>query len=138
VAELNSNGTDFVYATYLGGSGNDGAHAIALDSDGNAYITGGTDSRNLPTTRGALQRTYGGGGDAFVAKLNTDATAILYLSYFGGKGADEGNGIAVNGNGNVYITGDTRSTNLRTTQFTTRFFQGGSRDAFVARFFIPG
>ena len=101
VTKLNSTGSALVYSTYLGGGtaatqgggANDEGHAIAVDNNGNAYITGSTASTDFPTVN-AVQPNYGG-GDAFVTKLNATGTALVYSTYLGGGGYDEGNGIAV-------------------------------------------
>jgi hypothetical protein len=129
-----------LYASYLGGSGSSGATAIALDASGNAYLYGYTDSNNFPTTSGAFQKTFGGGGiyadDAFVAKFNpalSGASSLVFSTYLGGSGSDgfvssqsspaiitlgviqSDGGIAVDSAGNVYVTGGTTSTNFPTT-----------------------
>src|SRR6266513_2493331 len=89
------------YSTYLGGSHEDRDPAIAVDAAGNAYVTGHTESRDFPTTTGAFQTGFGGGamssgeGDAFVTKLNPTGSALVYSTYLGGSGPDEGRGIAV-------------------------------------------
>src|SRR5258708_38024873 len=83
VAKLNPTGNQLVYSTYLGGSGNDGATGIAVDSGGNAYITGVTSSTNFPTTN-PVQAAHGGGMfDAFVAKLNPLGSKLVYSTYLG-------------------------------------------------------
>ena len=108
---------------------------IAVDSAGNAYVTGFTFSTNFPTTAGAFQTTNGGGTDAFVTKLNAAGTALVYSTYLGGSGNDDGHGIAVDSAGNAYVTGFTISTNFPTTPgaFQTTN-SGGNGDAFVAKF----
>jgi len=108
VTKLAANGTSLVYSTYLGGSRNDSGTRIAVDNSGNAYISGGT-SGNFPTTVGAYQTVYGGNGadDAFVTKLAADGTSLVYSTYLGGSGNDDGAGIAVDSNGNAYVTGST-------------------------------
>ncbi len=73
------------YSTYLGGNGDDQAYGVALDSAGNAYVTGYTYSANFPT-KNAFQATYHGGGDVFVAKLNAGGNALVYSTYLGGRG----------------------------------------------------
>ena len=86
------------YSTYVGGSSDERGNSIAVDSEGNAYITGYTYSANLPTTVGALQSANGGASqtqDVFVAKLNAAGTALIYSTYLGGTSDDGGNGIAV-------------------------------------------
>jgi hypothetical protein len=147
VAKLDAAGTALVYSTYLGGSSFDAARGIAVDGSGNAYVTGSTFSRDFPTTAGALQTSYGGGGsDAFVAKLDAAGTALLYSTYLGGStgsGIDEpltdlGNGIAVDGSGNAYVTGYTESTDFPTTAGAFQTAPGGGVDAFVAKLDAAG
>jgi hypothetical protein len=122
-----------VYSSYLGGLGGDGSRDIAVDADGNAYITGPTHSTNFPTTTGAFQATFNAGGDAFVTKLNSAGSALLYSTYLGGTNNDEGFGIALDTAGNAYVTGPTFSTDFPTTAgaFQTTF--GGNRNAFVTK-----
>lgn len=105
------------FSTYLGGSGMDRGDGIAVDSAGNAYITGGTLSTDFPVTPGAFQSTKAGIGetDAFVTKMNSTGTALIYSTYFGGGNRDTGNDIAVDAAGNAYITGLTDSADLPTT-----------------------
>jgi hypothetical protein len=88
VLKLDPNGS-LVYATYLGGSGTDRGFGIAVDSAGNAYVTGRTQSPNFPTVN-PLQRSLGGIEDAFVVKLNASGSALLYATYLGGSGQDDG------------------------------------------------
>src|SRR5206468_11165555 len=101
------------YSTYLGGSGFDEGRAIAMDSNGNAYVTATTDSADFPTLS-AFQRALAGEGsqDAFVTKLNADGSALVYSTYLGGSGLDEGRAIAADAGGNAYVTGATSSTNF--------------------------
>ncbi|HKS96611.1 MAG TPA: SBBP repeat-containing protein, partial [Terriglobia bacterium] len=126
VSKLNSAGNNFVYSTYLGGSDTDVAQAIAADPAGNAYVTGYTLSEDFPTTNGAFQTVFGGGAcggvpgepkpcaDGFVAKLNPAGSALVYSTFLGGSSYDAGQGIAVDGAGNAYITGFTLSANFPT------------------------
>jgi hypothetical protein len=114
VAKLNPSGSALVYSTYLGGSGDDLGQGIAVDSSGNAYVTGWTSSTNFPTMN-PLQPTYGGGPyDVFVAAINPSGSALVYSTYLGGSFDDEGYGIAVDSSGNAYVTGVTTSTNFPT------------------------
>ncbi len=137
VAKVNSTGSALVYAGYIGGSGNDYGYGIAVDSAGNAYVTGNTGSSqtSFPVTVGP-DLTYNGGsyGDAFVAKVNPDGTALVYAGYIGGGGSDYGNGIAVDSAGNAYVTGTTGSPE---TSFPVLGGPGltfnGNFDAFVAK-----
>jgi cold shock CspA family protein len=134
VTKLNSTGTALIYSTYIGGYTYDEGKSIAIDSSGNAYITGYTESNNYPTTPGAFQTTNGGGGsDVFVTKLNSTGTALIYSTYIGGSNVDQAYGIAIDGSGNAYITGYTYSNNF---DITTGVFQtnnGGGRDVFVTQ-----
>ncbi len=133
VTKLNGSGTALVYSTYLGGSGGDSGQAIALDSAGNAYLTGWTYSTNFPTAN-PVQATNAGGYDAFVAKLNTTGTALVYSTYLGGNNYDLGQGIAVDSSGNAYVTGITESTNFPTTAAAFQTTLGSSNgNAFVTK-----
>src|SRR5207245_2883332 len=86
VAKLDPAGSALVYSTYLGGSGEDSTTGLAIDAAGNAYVSGLTDSTNLPTTMEALQTVYGGGSnDAFVAKLDATGSVLVYSTYLGGS-----------------------------------------------------
>jgi hypothetical protein len=149
VAELDPDG-GLVYSTYLGGSLGrsrlDVGYGIAVDSGGNAYVTGMTSSIGFPTTTGAYQTSYGGGirGNAFVAKLNWSGSALslVYSTYLGGQhlggsAIDVGYGIAVNSAGNAYVTGFTMSTNFpiyKAYQATNKatLASAGNPTAFVA------
>ena len=93
------------WATYLGGSGADQAFAIAVDSAGNSYVTGDTDSINFPTTDGSRLAIGASMTDVFVTKLNPTGTALVYSIYIGGSGTDGGRGIAVDPTGNAYVGG---------------------------------
>ena len=139
VTKLDPTGSVFVYSTYLGGNDNDHGNGIAVDSAGNAYITGITNSTNFPTTVGAFRTIYGGGiFDAFVTKLNPTGSALLYSTYLGGNSEDRGQGIAVDAMGNAYVTGFTSSTNFPTTVGAFRTTLSGSFDVFVTKFDSTG
>ena len=132
VAKLNPGGSALVYSTYLGGSGDEGnLSRIALDSSGDAYIVGSTDSTNFPTAN-AIQSTRAGPGDnAFVTKLSAAGNGLVYSTYLGGSSLNLGFGIAVDAAGNAYIAGQTWSANFP----TASPFQGtlrGTDDAFIA------
>jgi hypothetical protein len=105
VAKLNPAGSALVYSTYLGGIGWDGGNGIAIDSLGNAYVAGQTGSNNFPTTPGAYQATFGGGGDAFIARINPGGS-IVYSTYLGGSGGETASAIAVDQSGSAYVTGN--------------------------------
>ena len=92
--KINADGSA-VYVTNLGGEDADYGRAIAVDLQGNAYITGDTASDSFPTTTGAFQETYGGAVDAFVTKINPAGAALIYSTYVGDEESDKGLGIAV-------------------------------------------
>ncbi len=115
MAKLDSTGSSLVYCTYLGGSQSDAGTAIAVNSSGDAYATGLTQSLDLPATGSALQGSSGGGYDAFVAEVNAAGTAWEYVTYLGGQRDDYGYGIALDSSGNAYVAGYTISNDLSTT-----------------------
>jgi hypothetical protein len=133
VTKLNSTGTVLIYSTYIGGSSNDYGYAIAIDGSGNAYITGSTSSTDYDTTAGAFQTTNAGLYDVFVTKLNSTGTALIYSTYIGGSNWDVGMGIAIDGSGNAYITGFTRSTDYDTTSGAFQTSYAGGADVFVTK-----
>ena len=102
-----------LYATYLGGSGSDVPNGLAVDGDGNVYITGSTSSNDFPTLH-AVQATLSGAEDVFIAALNATGTALIYSTYWGGASHDDGRSIAVDNTKNAYITGATSSTDFPT------------------------
>jgi hypothetical protein len=131
VLKLNPAGTALVYSTYLGGSSADGGNSIAVDSAGSAYVTGLTNSADFPTAS-PLQAASAGMGDAFVTKLSSAGTALVYSTYLGGSGADGGNSIAVDSAGTAYITGSTSSTNFPTAS-PLQGSNAGGLDVFVTK-----
>jgi len=131
VAKINPAGSDFVYSTYMGGSGDDFALAIDNDSSGNAYVTGRTISTSF--TGSTATRPSTATTDAFVAKLNASGAAISYLTFVGGVNGDESaNAITVDADGNAVIAG-TAGTGVLTVNSIQSFFKGGVEDAFVAK-----
>ena len=110
VAKLNPAGSAVVYSTYLGGNDVDVAYAIAVDSSGNAYIAGQTNSTNFPLAN-AIQRSFGIFYDGFVAKISAAGNTLLFSTYLGGSGSDQASGIAVDSTG-VYVAGRTDSANF--------------------------
>ncbi len=136
VVKLNPTGSALAYATFLGGSGEEWGHGgIAVDAAGSAYVTGITQSTDFPTTPGAIDASYnGGGGDAFVAKLNPTGSALTYATFLGGSGEDWGSSIAVDAAGSTYVIGVTRSSDFPTTPgaFDTSY-NDGYYDAFVVK-----
>jgi hypothetical protein len=124
------------YSTRLGGTRDDAAYAIAVDTAGNVYVTGDTVSLDFPLARPG-QRPRGGSTDVFVAKLSADGARLLYVAFLGGDSDDVGYGIAVDAAGNAYITGDTRSTNFPLVGPLQAKLAGAS-DIFVAKLSADG
>ncbi|HEY1203956.1 MAG TPA: SBBP repeat-containing protein, partial [Bryobacteraceae bacterium] len=112
VTKLVPAGNALVYSTFLGGSGIDVGTGIAVDGTGAAYVTGNTSSTDFPV-KFPVQDTYGGGNaDAFVTKLTPAGNALVYSTYLGGSGFDQGFAIAVDGTGSAYVAGSTESPNF--------------------------
>lgn len=133
ITKLNSDGTGLVYSTFIGGESDDRGYAIAIDYSGNAYITGYSESSNYPAVTNAYDETYNGGQDAFVTKLNADGTELIYSTFIGGVDDEYGDAIEVDNNGNVYVTGDTKSTDYPTTTGSYDETHNGVRDVFVTK-----
>jgi uncharacterized repeat protein (TIGR01451 family) len=107
VVKLNAAGSSLLYSTYLGGSGGDDCRAIALNSLGEVYVAGGTQSVDFPTTPGAHRTALTGGDfDAFVTKLNATGTALGFSTFIGGNSATA-HDLALDSSGNVYLVGET-------------------------------
>jgi hypothetical protein len=132
VSKLNASGSALVYSTYLGGSRQDWANGIAVDALGNAYVTGFTFSTNFPTVN-PLQSANGFVEDAFVSKLNAAGSALAYSTYLGGSNRDAGYSIALDAEGNAYVTGNTASVNFPTVSPLQTTFAGGIGDAFITK-----
>jgi len=114
VTKINSNGSGLVFSTYLGGSDHDVGGGITVDPAGNVYVTGYSYSTDFPL-RNAYKSFRDNNDDIFIAKFVPSGTSLVYSTYLGGKGFDEGEGIAADANGSAYITGYTTSTNFPTT-----------------------
>lgn len=159
VAKLNPTGSALIFATYLGGSLDDAALAIAIDSSQNVYVVGATISTDFPTTPGAFQTVFGGldnynnyyfnYGDAFLTVLNSTASAFKFSTYLGGEGDDSADCVVLDSSGNIYVGGSTESANFPTTSTAVQRIFGGPAqippnqeqdmgDAFVARFSPAG
>ncbi|MDQ1335758.1 MAG: hypothetical protein QG552_2708 [Thermodesulfobacteriota bacterium] len=132
VAKLPASGSSLSFSTYLGGTKDDLGYGIALDGSGNPYVTGKTNSGNFPT-QNPYQGSLAGDYDAFIAKLPASGNTLSYATYLGGTGFDCAYGIVVNGDGYIYVAGDTTSSNFP----TQNPYQGslaGNQDAFVTKF----
>ena len=137
VVEFSAAGS-LIYSTYLGGTGVDNGNAIAVDSGGDAFVTGSTMSANFPTAGSPYQSTLKGTANAFVAKIAPNTGTLVYSTYLGGSGADLGNGIAVDSSGAAFITGVTSSSNFPVAPnpgaYQTAYGGGSSgSNAFVTR-----
>jgi hypothetical protein len=136
VARLSADLRTLHQSTYLGGSRWDKAYALAIHpTTGEVYVAGRTESKNFPKTTGGAQGSFGGGlGDAFVTRLNSSLTQILQSTYLGGNDLDEAHALAIHPTtGDVYVAGETYSTDFPNTTGGARANFGGNRDAFVAR-----
>ncbi|HKO96289.1 MAG TPA: SBBP repeat-containing protein [Pyrinomonadaceae bacterium] len=141
VTKFAPNGRSVAYSTFLGGPGRELGMGIAVDSSGNAYVTGITESSDnpftsvpdgFPVTAGAFQTR--GSFDAFVTKLNPNGSGLVYSTYLGGnQGVDRGWAIAIDNAGNAYVTGDTTSNTFPTANAIQSGYGGGLSDAFVTK-----
>jgi len=138
VSVIKADGSGFTYSTFLGGGGADTGLGVAVDSAGDAYVTGVTESTTDFPKKSALQGTFGGGvEDAFVSELNPTGSALVYSTYLGGSGDDSATSIAVDGSQNAFVTGRTTSPNFPLAGATQGSLNGGS-DAFVSNFNAGG
>jgi hypothetical protein len=140
VTKMNINTSTLVYSTFVGGGKDDVSKDIAVDSAGNVYITGFTESNLLfdsfPTTQGSFDTTHNGSQDVFVTKLNANGTALQYSTLLGGNSTDFGRGIVVDSIGNAYVTGETSSTQQPfpvTAGAYDPTYNGGLTDGFVIK-----
>ncbi|MGB7922397.1 MAG: SBBP repeat-containing protein [Pyrinomonadaceae bacterium] len=142
LTKLNPSGSTKIYSTYFGGNEDDFMQGIAVDGDGNPYLTGFTDSPNFPTMnpiQPALASTASFASDAFVTKLDASGMGLAYSTYLGGNGDDEGTDIALDADGNAYVTGFATFQDFgipSTFPTTPGAFQtsfGGAIDAFVTK-----
>jgi hypothetical protein len=141
VAKLNATGSALVYSTFLGGNFYDGANQVVVDTSGNAYVTGVTQSSNFPVTSGAFQTTNEEAGNywaAFVTKLNSAGSGLVYSTYLGSTtGSNYTNGLAIDSSGNAYVVGSTTSTDLPTTPDAYQLENAstiGAANAFLTEF----
>ena len=132
VTMVRYDGEAIIFSTYLGGNNYDIGNGVALDSSGDVFIVGTTQSANFPTTANVFQPALGGPSNAFVAKLDPSGATLLYSSFLGGSDYDYGQGLALDQYGNFYVTGYTESTNFPTVNAIQAGY-GGNGDAFVAK-----
>ena len=138
VTKLNATGSGLIYSTYLGGSTHDGGTAIAVDGSGNAYVTGFTQSTDFWVTVGAFQQSLAGTQNAFVTKLDSTGSGLLYSTYLG-AGFEQGAGIAVDGSDSAYVTGTTNCNfNFPVTSGAFQTTCTGLEAGFVTKFKLDG
>jgi len=143
VSKFNSTGSALLYSTYLGGTlGITFGNSIAVDSAGDAYVTGQTGASDFPTTSGALQTTCkacaAGHATAFVTKLNSSGSALTFSTFLGGNNAESGAGIALDASDNAYVTGFTSSSNFPVTSGCYQSKNNGQTNAFVTELNATG
>ncbi len=138
VTILSSSGSSLTFSTYLGGSSTDIGYALALGSSDNIYVTGKTASTDFPT-QNAYTATYRGGDyDAFVTKFSVSGSSLVYSTFLGGNGRDEGYGIVESSSGNAYVVGRTNGSNFPMQNAFQNTHGGGDYDAFVTKFSSSG
>jgi hypothetical protein len=139
VAKIMPDGSALMYSTYLGGDGSglsDQGYGITADANGNAYVTGYTNSSmTFPITNGAFQPNYGGNQDAFVTKYDADGD-LVYSTFLGGNNVDNGAGIELDDDGNIYVAGETSSSDFPTANPVDG--DADSTDAFVSELNAAG
>jgi hypothetical protein len=133
ITKLSPDGSYLEYSTFIGGSSEDFGEGLAVDRTGNAYLTGMTYSADFPMSSIGYDKSYNGGGDAFVVKLNQDGSALVYSTFIGGSGSDGANSISVDKNNNVYITGSTDSQDFPVSGTAYSKIIKGSGDVFVTK-----
>lgn len=133
VSKLNSSLTNIISSTYLGGDNQDIARSIAVDADGNVYVAGKTSSTDFPTTSGAYDTSRGGSSDIFISKLNGDLTKLLASTFLGGTYNENCFSMIVDSNKNIYVTGETLSTDFPTTTGAYDVSKSGYSDAFISK-----
>ena len=133
ITRLSADGSRLRYSTYLGGSANDRGRGVAVDPDGNAYVAGGTASREFPTASAAAAATPGALDDAFVVKLSPKGSRLVYSTRLGGDGLDFARAIAIDADRDTYVTGRTESTDFPHTAALSGGTSAGGREAFVVK-----
>ena len=134
VAKINPSGNQFIYSTFLGGSSNDRAKSIALDASGNVYMASVTSSADFPVTNAFQGSSKNQSTTGFVAKLNAAGSSLVYSTYLGGSGSDVALGIAVDGFGDAYVTGQTSSVDFPTANAFQPFLAGRLGNTFITKF----
>jgi uncharacterized protein (TIGR03437 family) len=137
--KLNPQGSQLIYSTYLGGSGNNGLNAFHLAADGSVYLAGFTSSYDFPTTSGAYSTSYNGGlEEVFVSRLAPAGNSLILSTYIGGSYDDDAFGIALDSSGSVYVSGYTASFDYPTTTGAFQTYLLGNTNAFVTKLNATG
>ncbi len=134
VAKLDGGLSNLIASTYLGGSSDDRIYSIALSQNGDIYVAGYTESTDFPVTPNVYQTDYAGGlRDAFVTRLSADMSGLVASTYIGGGTSDSAISILLDSSGNVYIAGNTDSTNFPITQGAFQTTNAGNNDVFISK-----
>ena len=129
VTELSADGSHLVYSTFAGGGSDDIGSGIAVDPAGDAYVVGTTSSSDFPTTSGAYQRGFNGSGDMFVLAYSANGQNLMFSTFLGSHGVDDGNSIALDSSNNIYVAGDTNSDQYPVTSDAVQRNRKGGFDA---------
>jgi PKD repeat protein len=133
VTKFKSDGSDLIYSTFIGGSGEDMIRSLAVDTNGNATLVGYTGSSNYPVTQGVVQRVHGGSmWDGFVSMLSSDGSSLVYSTFLGGRSIDEVNDIHIDDKGRFHIAGSTMSSNFQVTADAIQNRLNGIGDGIVS------
>ncbi|MCP4581025.1 MAG: T9SS type A sorting domain-containing protein [candidate division Zixibacteria bacterium] len=131
VSSLSNSGNILTSSTFIGGLGGAQSYAMAIDDQGNIYITGKTNAEDFPAVQ-AFDSTYNGGGDAFIAKFSAKGNSLIFSTYLGGAAEDWGDDILIDNQGNIIVVGNTESSNFPSVNGFDSTFNGGS-DIFIAK-----
>ncbi len=134
ISKFDSNLSTLLSSTFIGGSDDDYAHDLAIDSSGNIFITGKTYSSDYPVTEGAYDTTYNGLRDVFVSRLDNNLSSLLSSTFIGGSDNEYAHVLAIDSSGNVFITGRTESSDYPVTEGAYDTSYNGLRDVFISRF----
>jgi len=136
VTKFTPTGKALVYSTYLGGTGRDEPSGIAVDAAGNVHIVGSTESADFPTLK-PIQAHLKGASDAFAVRLNPAGDALMFSTYHGGTATESGNGIALDAKGNIYLAGETTSSDFPTQHPFQSSCAGSCTSAFITKMAVP-